>query len=211
MPEKELHRYFGKEFNVFWNEPLCIHIEECLRAPGGLFIKDRLPWCKPDCVPAKQAAEIIERCPTGSLTCHAKDGTLLEQPAMENSILVSYNGPFFARGDLSIEGADETKPGVKFRAALCRCGQSKNKPFCDNSHECTHFHDYGAVGEQGPGLKKRGGTLRIKPLPGGPLAVSGNLTILSSSGRTAWEGCSAALCQCGASRKKPFCDGSHKQ
>ena len=40
--------------------------------------------------------------------------------------------------------------------------------------------------------------------------VSGNVTLLAGSGRVAWHGNSVALCRCGASKNKPFCDGSHK-
>ena len=50
-----------------------------------------------------------------------------------------YNGPLYVRGDLDIDGAESDMKGVRFRAALCRCGQSKNKPFCDNSHEEAGF------------------------------------------------------------------------
>jgi CDGSH-type Zn-finger protein len=52
------------------------------------------------------------------------------------------NGPLLLRGELTvrgIDGADEILP----RAALCRCGQSKNKPFCDNSHLESGFQPPG--------------------------------------------------------------------
>ena len=66
------------------------------------------------------------------------------------------------------------------------------------------------MGVKGPGLGASGGKLSIKPLTDGPLLVDGNLTIRAGSGRAAWKGVQAALCRCGASKKKPFCDGSHK-
>jgi CDGSH-type Zn-finger protein len=40
--------------------------------------------------------------------------------------------------------------------------------------------------------------------------VSGNLSLVAASGRVAWTGTKAALCRCGQSQNKPFCDGSHK-
>lgn len=123
---------------------------------------------------------------------------------------VRYNGPLFFKGDLVIEGAPADMPGVRFRAALCRCGQSANKPFCDNSHLRAGFEDFGSVGERGPGIDTGGGPLTVKPLPDGPLLVKGNLTIHAGSGRPAWQGTEAALCRCGASKDKPFCDGSHR-
>ena len=123
---------------------------------------------------------------------------------------VAYNGPLFVRGELDIEGAPEDVPGLKFRSALCRCGQSRNKPFCDNSHDAAGFRDYGAVGETGSGASESGGLLKVKPVKDGPLLLSGNLSILNGSGRNAWKGNKIALCRCGASNNKPFCDGQHQ-
>jgi CDGSH-type Zn-finger protein len=100
---------------------------------------------------------------------------------------------------------------VKYRAALCRCGQSKNKPFCDNSHEDAGFKDYGAVGEIGEELEATGGKLHVTPRPDGPLLVKGNVTITTGSGRQAWQGTETAMCRCGESQNKPFCDGKHKE
>jgi CDGSH-type Zn-finger protein len=102
-------------------------------------------------------------------------------------------------------------PGVSFRAALCRCGHSANKPFCDNSHDKVRFRDAGAVGETGDGYTVQGGKLTIKPSSNGPLLLSGNVAIRAASGRLAWKGTRVELCRCGGSRNKPFCDGSHKE
>ena len=95
--------------------------------------------------------------------------------------------------------------------ALCRCGASANKPFCDGAHEKAGFVDYGAVGEKGDGLKEEGGRLEVKRIPNGPILVRGNFSIVSAGGRVAWQGDRAALCRCGASKNKPFCDGQHSE
>ena len=123
---------------------------------------------------------------------------------------VAYNGPLFARGDLDVEGAPDEAPGLKYRAALCRCGQSRNKPFCDNSHEQSGFRDYGAIGETGDVSVESGGRLSVTLAKDGPLLLKGNITLFGGSGRDAWRGSQVALCRCGASENKPFCDGQHK-
>jgi hypothetical protein len=89
---------------------------------------------------------------------------------------LAYMGPLYANGDLELEGAPPNMPGLRFRLALCRCGRSGNKPFCDNSRLGPGFEDYGAVGEKGDGLTDPGGKLKIKPSPDGPLLFSGNFT-----------------------------------
>ena len=209
MTEKQVVNFPGYEIEVQWDRRLCIHIGECGNAEGELFEAGREPWCLPDSCAKGDVREIIERCPSGALTYRAKDGVPEAAPA-ENTLMVVYNGPLYARGNLDIEGAPQDMPGVCFRAALCRCGQSNNKPFCDNSHLKAGFEDYGAVGEKGPGLSTTGGMLSIRPLANGPLLVKGNLTICAGSGRLAWQGTETALCRCGASKNKPFCDGSHR-
>lgn len=211
MGEKKAYPFPGNSIDVTWDGRLCIHIGECGQASGDLFVSGRQPWCVPDLVAEEYVAEVCERCPSGALTYAYNDAEIEEQAASENTVRVVYNGPYYIRGNLAIEGAADDMPGVKYRAALCRCGQSGNKPFCDNSHEKAGFRDYAAVGEQGEAIETPGGVLTIKPLQDGPLLLSGHVTIEAGSGRAAWRGDSVALCRCGASNHKPFCDGSHKQ
>jgi CDGSH-type Zn-finger protein len=97
-----------------------------------------------------------------------------------------------------------------FRATLCRCGASKNKPFCDGSH---HAIEFSATGEPASGqtdmLAVRDGVLAIDPQLDGPLQVKGNLEITSGTGRVVARVTTTYLCRCGGSAKKPFCDGTH--
>ena len=209
MSEKKVFEYPGAEIDVQWDGRLCIHVGECGGARNDLFVAGRDPWCVPDSCSTAEVREVVERCPSGALTYRDKSGAK-EQAPPENIVTVVYNGPLYVTGDLAITEAPEDMPGVRFRAALCRCGQSRNKPFCDNSHLEAGFRDFGAVGERGPGLGATGGTLSVKPLTDGPLLLNGNLTIRAGSGRVAWQGTTVALCRCGASQNKPFCDGSHK-
>ncbi len=210
MSKKRQLDFTGQEIDVHFDGRLCIHIGECGYSKGDLFVGDRQPWCVPDAVSKAEVREIIERCPSGALTYTDKAG-VPESPPAENSLTVAYNGPLYLTGDLEIEGAGDDMPGVRYRAALCRCGASKNKPFCDNSHVEAGFEDHGAVGDKGPGLSATGGKLKVEMRPDGPLALTGNLSMHAGSGRLAWQGDKAFLCRCGASKNKPFCDGTHKE
>lgn len=211
MSDKETVTYPGKKIDVEWQGSLCIHIGECGRAKGELFTGGRQPWCQPDLASDEEVEDVVLRCPTGALTYRHKDDSNTEKASQDNTIHVAYNGPLYFRGDLAIEGAPSDAHGLAFRAALCRCGHSRNKPFCDNSHEDAGFRDYGAVGESGSDLQEAGGKLDVTPLQDGPLLVKGNVTVTSGSGRTAWQGEKVTLCRCGASDNKPFCDGNHKK
>ncbi len=203
--------YKGDRATVSWHGRLCIHIGECGRAKGDLFVAGRKPWCEPDLVSDDEVKDVVLRCPTGALSVAYEDGSREEAADPENTVNVAYNGPLFVRGDLDIEGAPDDVPGLKFRAALCRCGHSKNKPYCDNSHDAAGFRDYGAVGQKGDSDAASGGQLKITAAKDGPLLLSGNVCILNGSGREAWRGNKVVLCRCGASNNKPFCDGQHKK
>jgi CDGSH-type Zn-finger protein/uncharacterized Fe-S cluster protein YjdI len=209
MKDKPI-KYSGERADVSWHGQLCIHVGECGRAKGELFTGGRKPWCDPDLASDDEVHEVVLRCPTGALSVNYADGSREEQADEENTVQVAYNGPLFIRGDLDIEGAPEQVAGLKFRAALCRCGKSKIKPYCDNSHIDDGFVDYGAVGEKGDANAESGGSLSIKAVADGPLLLNGNVCIVSSSGRRSWQGNRTALCRCGASKNKPFCDGQHK-
>jgi CDGSH-type Zn-finger protein/uncharacterized Fe-S cluster protein YjdI len=205
----DIKTYRGEGIDVTWNKKLCIHVGECVRANNELFDLKRRPWCDPNVVDVDNVIDVVERCPSGALFYERADGEG-EVPDDANTVVVSNNGPLYVRGELEFENIDAPLSGVTYRAALCRCGHSKNKPFCHNSHEDVGFRDRGAIGERGPGLENTGGVVRVKVRPGGPLLLRGNVELLTASGRVAWRGTNCALCRCGASKNKPFCDGSHR-
>ena len=207
--ESKRYGYPGSEIDVAWDGNLCIHVGECTRARGDLFESGRNPWCEPDRGEVDTVTAVVERCPTGALSYVRKDGGPSESPPPENSIVVANQGPLYARGELVIDGAPAEAPGLRTRAALCRCGLSANKPFCDNSHEAADFSDRGPIGVLGEPLENTGGPLAISPRPNGPLVVEGNLTLISGHGLQTWTGTRAVLCRCGESANKPFCDGTH--
>jgi len=209
--EQKRYDYEGEHAVVQWDGRLCIHVGECGRAEGELFVTGRQPWCQPDMTDEANVAEVVARCPTGALTLKKKDGTVVGEAApSENRCVVANHGPFYFEGELKIAGAADDMPSVSRRAALCRCGHSKNKPFCDNAHEEAGFQDRGAIGQRGDALEATGGELSVTTAPNGPLLVKGNLALVAASGRVAWTGTRAALCRCGHSKNKPFCDGAHK-
>jgi CDGSH-type Zn-finger protein len=116
------------------------------------------------------------------------------------------NGPLTVFADLHIAGQEPTT-----RATLCRCGDSKNKPFCDGSHKGAGFTATGEPAtEDSEPLETRDGRFEITPYPNGPLGFAGNVEICAGTGRTLNRTTKGALCRCGHSQNKPYCDGSHK-
>lgn len=210
MSSKKVLTFEGNEFTVVWDGNLCTHAEECWRSDSELFELNRKPFGDPDRVDADEIDRIAKRCPSGAIAWRANDGSTEEEAAAENTVTVVPGGPLYVRGDLTLEGIPEQEGNTSRRVALCRCGLSQNKPFCDNSHVKGNWDDSGAIGREGPGLSESGGPLSVSPRMNGPLLLKGNVSIRAASGCVRWEGSKVSLCRCGLSERKPFCDGSHK-
>jgi CDGSH-type Zn-finger protein len=153
-------------------------------------------------------AGIAHVCPSGAIRYRRNDGRPDEAAPPVNLMAIREAGPYAVRPPILLDGV-----AIGFRATLCRCGASKNKPFCDGSHRQAEF---AATGEPPAGERTempvvRDGPLHIDPQIDGPLLVRGNLEITSGTGRVVARVESCRLCRCGASNTKPFCDGSHER
>lgn len=132
-----------------------------------------------------------------------------------NTCRIEPDGPLFLTGRIRIELSDGAVHETD-NAYLCRCGASQDKPFCDDSHGGAGFADPGVVqrGQLAPAKGDDDGAdgepVTIVCAPNGPLLVRGPLVVVGQDG-VASEGRKGALCRCGASSSKPFCDGTHRQ
>lgn len=206
------HEYAGDKITVRYEVKRCIHAEECVHGLPAVFDPQGRPWVQPDGATVDEVAAIILRCPTGALHFERKDGGAIETAPDENVVRISPNGPLYVRGDVQITSPDGRVILQDTRIALCRCGASKNKPFCDNTHLQIAFQD-AAMAKPAPmedavtGEKK----LRITPSANASLHFAGALEIRNAENEIIFRGDEACLCRCGASQNKPFCDGSHSK
>ncbi len=211
---KPIKSYQGNGLNVTFEPARCIHAKACVNGLPEVFDTARRPWILPQAAPAEQVADVVARCPSGALHIRPHDETLPpEAPDAENTIQVQPDGPLYLRGDLDMVGMQGEPLRRDTRLALCRCGASQHKPYCDNQHLESGFQDPGklskttfAVADYQPG-----GALTVTPSPNGPLLVGGAVRILSADGSASVDCHQCALCRCGSSKKKPFCDGTHKK
>jgi CDGSH-type Zn-finger protein/uncharacterized Fe-S cluster protein YjdI len=207
-------RYRGETIDITFDGARCIHAAECVRGLPGVFDTQRRPWILPSGGSAEQIVDVIERCPTGALHYDRRHGGPAELPDAENSIRLRPNGPLYARGSLRLVTPDGELVLQDVRIALCRCGQSQHKPFCDNSHIAAAFADEGLFAEGSPtgdsALDKRGpGDLTVKLRANGPLKLDGPFLLIDAGGQVLARS-EAVLCRCGGSANKPFCDGTHR-
>ena len=196
------------EIKIQFDGKKCIHARKCVLGLPDVFDPSAgRQWMFPENASAEEIVRIVEACPSGALTYELKSADAKEAAPKVNTARLWENGPVEYHGELEIDGEEP-----RLRAVLCRCGKSKNKPFCDNAHLKADFVVTGdiATKEDAEALEVRDGPLAIKPIKDGPLMVSGNLEIVAGSGRRVATGKHFAMCRCGASKNKPFCDGSHK-
>jgi CDGSH-type Zn-finger protein/uncharacterized Fe-S cluster protein YjdI len=194
------------EIEIRFDVARCIHSRRCvLNAPTVFLANVQGPWLHPETDSVEHLVHVAQSCPSGAITYRRLDGGAEEQAPQVNTINLRQNGPYAAHATLHID----EQPAL-FRATLCRCGQSKHKPFCDNSHIEAGFEATGepATTPSEP-LPERGGELHVTPLKDGPLKVRGPVEICSGTGRTINRTQYAKLCRCGGSANKPYCDDTH--
>ncbi len=210
----KLHKYEGEAIVVTYDAKRCIHAAECVRGLPHVFDPRQRRWVQPDAAAAESIAHVVMRCPTGALHFERKDGDDQEPAPESNVITLAVNGPLYLRGNVEIIDADDNVLLRDTRVALCRCGASENKPFCDGNHALVDFEDPAAAIRENNGSATSAASDRnlvVQITANGPMIVQGALEIRTVDGRTGFRGTRAPLCRCGASSNKPFCDGSHSR
>ncbi len=196
----------GQRATVHFEGRRCIHSRHCvLDAPTVFKANTPGEWIYPDTVDVEVLVGVANNCPSGAIRLIRHDGGPDEAAPPVNTIRVRENGPYAVHAPLTLAHQDDG-----FRATLCRCGQSRRKPWCDGSHAAAGFV---ASGEPPSGavdpLPTRDGPVDITPVRDGPLHLRGNVEIFAGTGRVVARVTEARLCRCGASKNKPFCDLSH--
>lgn len=129
--------YTNGEITVFWDPNKCIHSAECLRSQPGVFDVHKSPWISMGGATSEEIMAAIDRCPSGALSYKRNEEVERQidqedRPSVE--IKVVRDGPLLVRGRCALVGEEGEMIGEEGPFALCRCGRSAKKPFCDGSH-----------------------------------------------------------------------------
>ncbi len=130
--------YRNDRIAVSWEPKLCIHTGYCFRSLPHVFKPGERPWVDVTAASPDEIAAAVMRCPTGALYFERLDGGPQEAVPAETTLAERPNGPLYVRGRLKIRLQDGSVR-EETRVALCRCGQSANKPFCDGTHRRIGF------------------------------------------------------------------------
>lgn len=126
--------YERDELSIVWDATRCTHVAECLAALPEVFDVTRRPWVDIGAADADQIVSAIRRCPTGALKYEAQGDFPEEEPDEVTTVRAGHLGPLYMRGRVRLVDGHGRLIAEETRVALCRCGASANKPYCDNSH-----------------------------------------------------------------------------
>ncbi|NNG21974.1 ferritin-like domain-containing protein [Telluria aromaticivorans] len=201
----------GANGTIYFEARRCVHSRHCvLEEPEVFKANQEGEWIFPDQASPERLMRVARNCVSGAIRYQRRDGGEDETAPPVNLVRMREDGPLAVNAAIRLATADGTA-GSALRVALCRCGQSSNKPFCDQSHIAVGFRASGeAPTRPSPVLEARDGLLEITPLRNGPLDVRGAAEICTGTGRTVDRSLATRLCRCGQSKDKPFCDGSHR-
>jgi CDGSH-type Zn-finger protein len=139
--------YVGKKITVHDNRRICSHATECVNNLPSVFRLNARPWIDPDGANVEEVINTIRKCPSGALSYSIDGIEHRDQNDRNPLVTVSKDGPYLITGGIELIGGDANNTiqfgdgASKEHYTLCRCGASKNKPFCDGMHKVINFKD----------------------------------------------------------------------
>jgi uncharacterized Fe-S cluster protein YjdI len=142
MPD-ETKKYSNGEITVVWKPSICIHSAICFKGLPPVFNPRKRPWVTIEGADSDRIISQVQQCPSGALSFFYNNEQEQESQTIEaeTKLEAQPNGPLLVYGNVLIKDARGHEIRKHNVTAFCRCGQSKNKPFCDGSHIAAGFRD----------------------------------------------------------------------
>ncbi len=135
--------YANEDITVVWKPGICAHAAFCANQLGEVFDPNKRPWINVAGATTERIIEQVNKCPSGALSFYYNDEKKAgEQPTAagtESVVEVSANGPLLVHGNIIVKNPDGGETKHNRITALCRCGASGNKPYCDGAHKKIDF------------------------------------------------------------------------
>ncbi|MBI4208052.1 MAG: CDGSH iron-sulfur domain-containing protein [Betaproteobacteria bacterium] len=176
--------YRGKRITIHDDRAICAHAGVCTDSLPGVFRLGKEPWIDADGAAAEAIIALVKRCPSGALS-YSIDGGSADSEPRERAITGSRDGPFHVTGDVTLKSEDGIAPRFPDRYTLCRCGGSKNKPFCDGTHWAIGFDE--SRGRQASVVVPPLGLKRFSWIAGSLLIVAAAAAILGIEAAGKWD------------------------
>ncbi|NNE26440.1 MAG: hypothetical protein HKN09_06320 [Saprospiraceae bacterium] len=132
--------YSNGEITVTWEPNKCIHSGNCVRGLSSVFKPNEKPWIKVENASSEEMMKVIDNCPSGALGYYKNAETSGSPKAQDNvPVQIIDGGPIMIQSTCKIIHKDGSEELRENKVALCRCGASTNKPYCDGSHRQIEF------------------------------------------------------------------------
>lgn len=152
---QRLQVYETDQVRVTFDPQVCIHSGTCLRTLPAVFDISRRRWIDPKQATPDQVLAAVAKCPSGALRAALVTSVHRSLPDPPPSVVaprdpaeaptvritVRRNGSLLVEGRFEVVDAEGTLLREGEKCSLCRCGHSKNKPFCDSSHKSLGWCD----------------------------------------------------------------------
>ena len=133
-------KYSNGEMTIVWKPKLCIHSTKCVNGLPNVFNLNKKPWINADGATTNEMINQVKECPSGALSFFINsDKQKGEQEMSDVKINLMENGPILVNGVVEIKNSKGEVLPTESTFAMCRCGNSGNKPFCDGTHVTTDF------------------------------------------------------------------------
>jgi CDGSH-type Zn-finger protein len=140
VPDKR-EDYVGKGITIHDNRGICAHSARCTDSLKSVFKLGQEPWIDPDGDTVEKIVASVEQCPSGALS-YSIDGVEHRDRDSEPMILIAPNGPYAVKGGATVQNVTWGEGASQEHFDLCRCGHSKNKPFCSGAHWDHQFDEH---------------------------------------------------------------------
>lgn len=143
LPERspdQRQSYPAKGITIHDNRSICAHAGACTAGLETVFKYKSEPWVEPAGATVQEIIGAIHQCPSGALS-YSLDGVEGADPQRKPSIIVTKDGPYAVVGGVQLLEQTWAQGASTEHYTLCRCGASKNKPFCDGTHWSVGFKD----------------------------------------------------------------------
>ena len=138
--EDKRENYQGKTITIHDNRGICAHAGRCTDGLPSVFRLKEEPWIDPDATSADEIIATIQKCPSGALSYSVDDVEHRDRDG-KPTIFVAPNGPYVVSGGPDLSDTIRLEGTSQEHFTMCRCGGSKNKPFCDGTHWHIKFED----------------------------------------------------------------------
>ncbi len=125
--------YVGDGVTIYDDRSRCAHAGNCTDNLASVFKLGIEPWIDAKGASVADIIKVIKTCPSGALSYSTNENGETEEDEQRPKVTVAVDAPYHTRGVEVISGDGEAYD-VRERQTLCRCGGSRNKPFCDGTH-----------------------------------------------------------------------------